>query len=84
MIQPTASPSPPANLAQRVSGETGIIFRQFSFAAGQDINVDASGLEDVNGAKSVLQIDQFQVPVLGSSIAWIREVDTPESSRRFF
>lgn len=73
-------PSPPANLARRVSGEAGVIFRQFSVAAGEDISVDASALEDVNGAKAVLQTTAFNVPVLSSSIAWVREIDSPRAA----
>ncbi|NKD45180.1 flagellar hook-basal body complex protein [Haematospirillum jordaniae] len=65
-------PSPPANLAIRVAGENGIMFRQFSAIPGQEISVDASALEDINNQKSVLQSTVFTVPALGPSMSWIK------------
>ncbi|NKD77139.1 flagellar hook-basal body complex protein [Haematospirillum sp. H1815] len=65
-------PSPPANLAIRVAGENGIMFRQFSAIPGQEISVDASALEDINSQKSVLQSTVFTVPALGPSMSWIK------------
>lgn len=65
-------PSPPANLATRVAGENAITFRQFSSNSSHGVQVDASNLVDVNGAKSVLQSTVYTVPPLASNVAWNR------------
>lgn len=76
-------PSPPANLAIRVAGENGIIFRQFSAIPGQEISVDASALEDINSQKSVLQSTIFTVPALGPSMSWIKPTGSEPAAVKF-
>lgn len=65
-------PNPPANLASRVSGENAVWFRQYSSNSSHGIQVDASGLQDVNGLKSVMQNTLYTVPPLSSNVAWNR------------
>lgn len=76
-------PSPPANLAIRVAGENGIMFRQFSAIPGQEISVDASALEDINSQKSVLQSTIFTVPALGPSMSWIKPTGGEPAAVKF-
>lgn len=76
-------PSPPANLAIRVAGENGIMFRQFSAIPGQEISVDASALEDINNQKSVLQSTVFTVPALGPSMSWIKPTGNEPPAVKF-
>lgn len=76
-------PSPPSNLGGRVAGENAIWFRQFSSNSSQGIQVNASGLTNVNGAKSVQQNAIYTVPPLSSNVAWNRTSATGNNTLKF-
>lgn len=67
-------PIPPGALAQRISGENAVWFRQFS--AEDAITVDTSGLTNSIGDPAVMQNVTYEVPTLHNTVSWMRSAET--------
>jgi flagellar hook protein FlgE len=63
-----APPAPPGSWGGRISGENGLVFRQFDTTNG--MVVDASGLTKANGDPAILQSSIFTVPNISAAVAW--------------
>lgn len=70
-------PNPPGALAERVSGENGIWFRQFDDA--NVMTVDASGIVDSAGTSAVMQNDVYTIPMLSTAVAWTTTISAGQT-----